>query len=93
MLSCSQIECTASHLLTVIAQVLEHPGAAYWAHLLLPAAERQPLLEEFNASTMALPAESLVQQFERQVAETPDAVLALVCGESRWSYRAFERRD
>ncbi|MBV9937019.1 MAG: amino acid adenylation domain-containing protein, partial [Acidobacteriaceae bacterium] len=58
----------------------------------LPAAERRQVIEEFNQTAAAYPAERLVHQlFEEQAAKTPEAV-ALVYEGATLSYAELNRR-
>ncbi|WP_099138049.1 non-ribosomal peptide synthetase [Xenorhabdus szentirmaii] len=59
---------------------------------MLPDAERQQLLVEFNATASDFPQDALIHQlFEAQAANTPDAT-AIVCDEQSLSYEELNRR-
>ncbi|MBR8743501.1 non-ribosomal peptide synthetase [Nocardiopsis sp. MG754419] len=58
---------------------------------ILSAREREGLLADGHGLRRDLPAETVVELFESQVARTPDAT-ALVCGDERLSFAALERR-
>jgi len=58
---------------------------------LLGAAERELVVERFNATARAVPAATLPDLFEAQVARTPDAI-ALVFGDEQLSYAALDAR-
>src|SRR5207253_10883967 len=58
----------------------------------LPAAERQQVVREWNTTAMAVPRDRCVHELvEAQVARTPDAV-AVVCGDAALTYAALDRR-
>ena len=58
----------------------------------LGAAERQQVLETFNATAAPFPDDKLIHQlFEAQVAARPDAT-ALICEQERLSYNELNRR-
>ncbi|MDX7998135.1 amino acid adenylation domain-containing protein [Xenorhabdus sp. Reich] len=59
---------------------------------ILPAAERQQLLVDFNATQTDFPQETLIHQlFETQVQRTPDAI-AVIFGDQSLSYEELNRR-
>src|SRR6185369_6762050 len=57
----------------------------------LPASEREQLLEEWNATDAALPEGSVAELFEAQAERTPDAV-AVVEGERSITYAELNAR-
>ncbi|QSQ18069.1 non-ribosomal peptide synthetase [Myxococcus landrumensis] len=68
------------------------PDARLSSLSLLPEAERQRMLVEWNQTAVAFPRETCVHHlFEEQVALRPDAV-ALEFGEQRLSYRELDAR-
>jgi nonribosomal peptide synthetase DhbF len=58
---------------------------------MLGPGERHRLLQDFNATTLPLPARSLPELFEGQVARAPQAI-ALVCGTESLSYHELNTR-
>ncbi|QIO34958.1 non-ribosomal peptide synthetase [Bradyrhizobium sp. 1(2017)] len=75
-----------------LAGMLEHAPRAPVRQLdILPAEERQLLLEAWNGTQACLPREPFVAQFETQVRKSPEAV-ALVFGETELSYAALNVR-
>ena len=59
---------------------------------IVPAAERNTLLGDFNGTHVDTPSEKLLHDlFEAQVARTPDA-LAVVCGDRRLTFAQLDRR-
>ena len=79
--------------LVQVVQALEERSDIVLSGLpILPLAERQQLLEGFNATARAFPREHSVQQvFEAQAQARPDAV-AVLHGEQRISYGELNRR-
>ena len=76
----------------VLASVVSNPDTKVSAIDLLGDAERQQLLESWNATTVPYPREgSVVSEFARQVTETPDAPAVEYEGESL-SYRELDQR-
>ncbi|WP_267118737.1 hypothetical protein, partial [Xanthomonas sacchari] len=58
----------------------------------LPAAERQTLLVDFNATARDYPHDRLIHQlFEEQAARTPQAI-ALVCDTQTLTYAELDAR-
>ncbi len=76
-----------------IVSALQHaPQQPIAAIDILPLAERNQLLREFNDTELDYPQDQLIHQlFEQQVARTPDAI-ALVFGENQLSYAELNRR-
>ncbi|MFL6248597.1 MAG: amino acid adenylation domain-containing protein, partial [Thermoanaerobaculia bacterium] len=58
---------------------------------ILDAAERRTLLTDFNDTDRPLPARNIVEMFEAQVAQAPDA-MALRMGERSLTYRELDAR-
>jgi glyine---[glycyl-carrier protein] ligase len=75
----------------VLEAIAADPSQRINAIDLLDAAERRDLLVQWNDTARAVPAATLPDLFERQVAHTPDAA-ALVCGEQTLTYAALNRR-
>ncbi|MEI6411850.1 MAG: amino acid adenylation domain-containing protein, partial [Bacteroidota bacterium] len=83
----------AEHLLTLLGSVLHDPKAAIGALNLLPAAEKQQLLHDFNDTAAEYPKDkTIVQLFEEQVAKTPDQT-AVVFGTRTLSYRELNEQS
>src|SRR6185437_11333637 len=76
-----------------LVEALERqPQRAALSLSVLPEAERQQVLELFNATEVAYPQDRLLHElFERQVERTPDAP-AVVCEGQSLSYRELNRR-
>ncbi|MBT2745530.1 MULTISPECIES: non-ribosomal peptide synthase/polyketide synthase [unclassified Lysobacter] len=79
--------------LASLAQALEQaPGSALTQLEVLPAAERQRVLADFNDTGKAYPEQACIHQlFEAQVARTPDATAVVHGGESL-SYAELDRQ-
>ncbi|RON51638.1 non-ribosomal peptide synthetase [Pseudomonas frederiksbergensis] len=86
---CAYMHTAIEHLVQALEQAPQTP----LRHLeILPPAERNQLLVDFNATTRAYPQDQTVLAlFEAQVAHTPDAVAA-VHGDEVLSYAALNRR-
>ena len=76
--------------LRLLAAVADPQGAIGKLEI-LGSAERRTLLEEWNATSRAVPAATLPGLFAAQAAKTPDAVAAVFEGESL-SYRELDAR-
>ncbi|MEM7356283.1 MAG: condensation domain-containing protein, partial [Acidobacteriota bacterium] len=80
------------HWRTLVAAIVAEPARPLSALPLLPAAERQQLLVEWNATQVPWPAaKSFPELFARRVACCGDAC-ALESGDERLSYRELGRR-
>ena len=82
----------AAHFQTLLAAVVRDPAQQIGRLPLLPDAERQLLLHDWNATRAAYPQElSLHTAVAAQVARTPDAI-AVVYGDQALTYRALNDR-
>ncbi|OKP02811.1 Amino acid adenylation [Xenorhabdus thuongxuanensis] len=86
----------ANYLVTTISRLIEalmnEPQRPVLDLSILPAAERQQLLAEFNTTETNFPQNSLIHElFEQQAARTPDAT-ALVFEDLSFSYRELNCR-
>jgi len=84
------VERLATHLRTVLSQALRDRRQQISAISLLTQAERDRVLHDFNATTMALDPAPVTLQFERQTRLTPQAI-ALRAGGVVLSYDALNR--
>ncbi|WP_461088004.1 amino acid adenylation domain-containing protein, partial [Streptomyces deserti] len=86
---------TAERIAGCLVRVLEAIAGDTDVHLsavdVLDADERRLVLEEWNDTGAPLPALSVPDMFEAQVARTPDAV-AVVCGDARLTYAELNAR-
>ncbi|TCO55606.1 non-ribosomal peptide synthetase [Actinocrispum wychmicini] len=81
-----------SHYRTLLAAVVDDPERPVTELPLLPAAERNLVLNAWNDTAVEFPSGIPVTTLiRRQMAATPDAV-ALVCGEQRLTYRELGER-
>ncbi|NTX61539.1 non-ribosomal peptide synthase/polyketide synthase [Myxococcus sp. CA051A] len=88
----STVQRIAECFLEVLRNLSGRPEARLSALPLLPAAERQRVLEAWNQTAVEFPREACVHHlFEEQVLLRPDAV-ALEFGAQRLSYRELEAR-
>ena len=79
-------------LLEGVAGAAATPEASIWHLPLLAAAERRQVVEGWNDTAFAHPADLLLHQlFEAQAARTPDAE-AVVAGDTRLAYGEMNRR-
>ncbi|CAG1772939.1 hypothetical protein BAC2_03281, partial [uncultured bacterium] len=86
------IERLANHLTTLLTAAVAQPDRRVAALPLLPEAERQQLLVEWNDTARDYPPVSGVHElFEAQVARTPDAV-AVVYEDEHITYAELNRR-
>ncbi|MCK0093500.1 non-ribosomal peptide synthase/polyketide synthase [Rhodococcus sp. F64268] len=76
-------------LVRLITAAVTDPGRAVGDLDLLRAGERSRVLDDWNATTVALPEATLLDPFAAQVAATPDAV-AMVAGEHALRYAEFD---
>ncbi|HKX30124.1 MAG TPA: amino acid adenylation domain-containing protein, partial [Blastocatellia bacterium] len=82
-----RVERMAQHLRTLIGSALSEPGRAVDRLNLLPEAERERVLVEFNSTAASYPeTATIVDLFEEQVKITPDAI-AVRFDDRRLTYR------
>ncbi len=80
------------HLQTLLEGIVAAPEQPLSSLPLLTAAERHLLMVTWNATAAPYPNDQCIHEvFERQAAQTPDAV-ALICHEMALSYRDLNRR-
>jgi amino acid adenylation domain-containing protein len=76
----------------LLTSIVTEPERSVGLLELMPAAERQQLLVEWNETASSYPREQTVTElFEAQVAQTPDAV-AVVAGDEQLGYAELNRR-
>ncbi|MCE9671221.1 non-ribosomal peptide synthase/polyketide synthase [Myxococcus stipitatus] len=80
-----------SHLRTLLAGVVATPDRRLSELPLLPEAERQRILVEWNDTKQDSPPTCIHELFEAQVGSTPDAI-ALVFGDQQLTYRELDAR-
>jgi amino acid adenylation domain-containing protein len=86
------VERILAHLVQVFTSVADNPDETIGNLKIIPAAERQQILVERNATERAYPREtSLAALVEAQVERTPDAI-AVACGEQKLTYRELNER-
>ncbi|HLF26569.1 MAG TPA: amino acid adenylation domain-containing protein, partial [Anaerolineae bacterium] len=86
------IQRLVGHYAMLLESVVAHPDQPIALLPLLPEAERRQLLEVWNDTAAALPADACAQQlFEAQVARTPAAIAVRFAGESL-TYAELNRR-
>ncbi|WP_051711550.1 condensation domain-containing protein, partial [Andreprevotia chitinilytica] len=81
----------AEHYRTLLTALAADPQSRVRDLPLLTAAERQQVLQDWNASTSAVPSECIHTLFDAQAARTPDAI-AVQCGDDTLSYAALNQR-
>jgi natural product biosynthesis luciferase-like monooxygenase protein/FkbM family methyltransferase len=82
----------AQHFETLLESIAAGPAQTVSALSLLPQAERNQILRDWNETDAAYPAQQCIQQlFEAQVARTPDAV-ALTFENEQLTYEELNRR-
>ncbi|MFZ3561263.1 amino acid adenylation domain-containing protein [Streptomyces sp. BH055] len=81
----------ADRLSRVLRQFLADPHIRVAALDLLSGAERRQVVEEWNATELAVPPRPLPEQFARQAGATPHAI-ALETGEQRLTYTELNER-
>ncbi len=80
------------HLRTLLESIAEGAGKPLSGLQMLSAGELRQIVVDWNATAVAYPRESLIQElFAEQADRTPDAVAA-VCGDARLDYRDLDRR-
>jgi amino acid adenylation domain-containing protein len=76
----------------LVQALREMPHASALSLSIVPANERQTLLEDFNATHVDSPSDLLLYElFEDQVARTPDA-MAVVCRQQQLTFAQLDRR-
>ncbi|MGW6913439.1 amino acid adenylation domain-containing protein [Kitasatospora sp. NPDC054939] len=85
------VERLAGHLVHLLESVAADPGRTLAALDVLPGAERERLLAEWNDTAWSNPATPVIELIEARAAETPDAV-ALVADGLRVPYRELDER-
>ncbi|HEX3092216.1 MAG TPA: amino acid adenylation domain-containing protein, partial [Candidatus Angelobacter sp.] len=83
------IERMAGHFQELLASIVSNPAERISDLSLLPGAEKQQLLSQWNQTQAAYPGLCAHQLFEEQVARTPDAA-SVMFGESRLTYRELD---
>ena len=85
------IETISARFTRLLEEATAKPDAPLHRLGILEAAERQELLEAFNATDSLAPERSLSELFEARVARDPE-VVALVCGAASLSYGELNAR-
>nr|WP_157880143.1 non-ribosomal peptide synthetase [Streptomyces natalensis] len=85
------VERLAAQFVQVLRQVVDDPAVRIGSVDILDEGERDRLVRDFNDTAAPLPALTVVDLFDRQAAETPDAV-AVVCGDTELTYRELAAR-
>ncbi|SFF11943.1 amino acid adenylation domain-containing protein, partial [Chitinophaga sp. CF118] len=86
------IERLAHHFERLIGAVLAQPGAALNSLDCLGGAEKQQLLHAFNDTRTTYPSNStIIELFEEQVIQTPDAI-ALIFEDKSYTYQALNEQ-
>ncbi|MEV6443363.1 non-ribosomal peptide synthase/polyketide synthase [Amycolatopsis sp. NPDC051716] len=81
----------AEHLTVLLTAVVADPDRPVDALPLLPAAERDLVVETWNATDRPVPDTTVVELFEAQAARTPHAT-ALVCGDTTLTFAELNAR-
>ncbi|MEV6875263.1 amino acid adenylation domain-containing protein [Amycolatopsis sp. NPDC051128] len=81
----------AEHLTVLLAAVAADPARPVDTLPLLPAAERELVVETWNATGRPAPTGTVTELFEARAARTPDAT-ALVCGDTTMSFAELNTR-
>ncbi len=90
--SAADIEALFSRLLTLLQDALTYPERPLWQLNLLPANEKQRLLQDFNATVLPVPTDrTFPELFAEQVLKTPDR-LALVYRNERYTYQQLDAK-
>ncbi|MBW4483045.1 MAG: amino acid adenylation domain-containing protein [Tildeniella torsiva UHER 1998/13D] len=79
------------HFQTLLDSIVAYPDRRLLDLELLPAAERQQLLVDWNQTALPLPECSIHALFEQQVERSPDAI-ALVFDEQQLTYRELNQQ-
>lgn len=91
-LRAEQVEAMSRYYVAILDAMVADRHARYDLHNPLSEVERRRLLVEWNDTTTDYPREQrLHEQFEAQAARAPDNV-ALIFGETRWTYGELNRR-
>ena len=86
------VERMLGHFQTILQQLAANPEQSIAKVSLLPAAERQRLVVEWNDTAADYPHDQCVHQlFEAQAARTPDAAAVRFAGQE-WTYRELNER-
>ncbi|WP_405163065.1 amino acid adenylation domain-containing protein [Nocardia sp. NBC_01499] len=85
------VELIATRYARVLREVVADPAKRIGAVEIMDAAERERMVQGRNDTAASLPAVTLVDLFERQVAEVPDAI-ALVSADTELTYRELADR-
>jgi amino acid adenylation domain-containing protein len=85
------IERLAQHFFILLESIVAEPTQPITRLELLPPAEREQLLVEWNQTAAAYPSQCIHQLFARQAAATPNAV-ALTHHDDQVSYQELEQR-
>ncbi|QGQ96125.1 amino acid adenylation domain-containing protein [Paenibacillus psychroresistens] len=87
------MERLALHFCQIVRAVVENPQLQLGAIEILSQAEKDQLLQEFNATKTSFPEEKTIHQlFEEQVARTPENI-AVVFGEQQLTYGELNDRS
>ncbi|MDM8550508.1 amino acid adenylation domain-containing protein [Desulfobacterales bacterium HSG2] len=87
-----QMERLADHLRAAIQSVLENPERPVGSINILPEAERNQVIHEFNDTAADYPSHrTIVDLFEKQVEKTPDNT-AVIFGETKLTYRELNEQ-
>ena len=82
----------AASLSVLLQEIARHPDQSIATLDLLPPAERQRILVDWNATELDFPRDSAIHRlFEQQAEKTPDAV-AVIFGTEEITYRDLNRR-
>lgn len=88
--SAEEVELLYQRLIFIIKQILENPEAVVSAVSILPPAEYQKMLFDFNDTAVAYPKDKCVHElFEEQVRKTPDQI-ALIFEDRQFTYRQLD---
>jgi amino acid adenylation domain-containing protein len=91
LFSAGSIVRISTHIETLLTSALRTPGRRVSELPLLSPAERELVVHRFNATTKSVGAVTIVQEFERQAALSPDAI-AVRCQGVELSYGELNRR-
>jgi len=86
-----RIQQMAGHHVQLLESALTQPDTEVWKLPMLRASELQLVLDGFGGARGAAPSDSVKELFERQAAQTPDAVAA-VAGSLTVTYRELNER-
>jgi natural product biosynthesis luciferase-like monooxygenase protein/FkbM family methyltransferase len=86
------IDRMAAHYKSVLQRLVAHPDRRISSHSILTQADRQQILEDWNATALrSIPATCIHHSFEAQVERTPEMV-AVIGEDVRLSYDELNRR-